>query len=349
MKNQKVIVFAGSHIDYFGDLYYCKDIDYVCCSLYPHYRRNVNGLLLSKKFLSFAPAWLIKRVYKKVFGWTCFDKIKKDDSVLCLFCSQFALYDDYIFPTFIDTLKRILPSTAKYVFYSYDLFGRHGIEAEGSHVLKSIFDMVLTFNFNDAKKYDLEYYGTVNSRVPSSKLVETQNSDLFYCGADAGRFDTQIKVFKFSSDLMLKNIFFIQGVSPEKVSDLPNLLKGAKKISDNTWSYKNSILHINLFLKYEVLVSYETRCKCIAEFLVGKSGATMRLPESVIYGKKLLTNNLLLIEHPSYNKNNMMIFDDPQRIDQNAFLDFINSPYQETDYDFSPLKMIDYIKEKLYK
>ena len=74
-------------------------------------------------------------------------------------------------------------------------------------------------------------------------------------------------------------------------------------------------------------------------------GSTIRLQEAITYGKKLITNLQEVKDKPYYIKENFMIFDKVEDID----LDFIDTPYVENPYDFSPVKMIEYAKSKLYQ
>ena len=78
--------------------------------------------------------------------------------------------------------------------------------------------------------------------------------------------------------------------------------------------------------------------------LGSQNGSTIRLQEAVTYGKKLITNLQEIKDKPYYVKENFLVFDKIDDIDVN----FIDTPYVKNDYNFSPLKMIDFAKSKLY-
>ena len=78
--------------------------------------------------------------------------------------------------------------------------------------------------------------------------------------------------------------------------------------------------------------------------LGSQNGSTIRLQEAVTYEKKLITNLKEVKDKPYYKKENFLIFNKVEDIDIN----FIDVPYEKNDYNFSPLKMINYAKNKLY-
>ena len=79
--------------------------------------------------------------------------------------------------------------------------------------------------------------------------------------------------------------------------------------------------------------------------LPDQTAGTLRLAESVMYGKKLITNCQSVKEMPFYRTENIFVYDKVDNID----VKFLDVPYVSVEYDFSPLKMIEFAKNKLFK
>ena len=85
------------------------------------------------------------------------------------------------------------------------------------------------------------------------------------------------------------------------------------------------ILHENI--SYEDVVNLIKHSKCIVDIVKsGQEGLTLRVMESIFYKKKLITNNIEILNYDLYLKDNIFIvgIDKWERLEE-----FINSKYVE--------------------
>ena len=178
------------------------------------------------------------------------------------------------------------------------------------------FDSIYTFDFFDAKKYNIKYKHT-----PYSSKIKLKNNTIIYdtlfLGRAKNRIDTIVKIKTFLDTLGLNNKFLVLGT----------------KIHD---------ISINYFLGYPEYLDLVSKSKCIIEInKENQSGCSLRLLESIFLEKKLLTNNKSVIFDPYYNSENIYIFENDNR----NLKDFITSPYEKCDKDINKLCFESWIKE----
>jgi len=197
--------------------------------------------------------------------------------------------------------------------------------------LKKQFDLIITFEKEDAKKFGWKYcpYPYTKISVEPSNFPE---SDVFYVGYAKmemypDRFNTIISSFIKLRNAGLKCDFHIVGVEKDK-QILPEEIKYNKPII-----YKEIIQHID-------------KTKCILEVVQSdQTGTTLRVQESIFYNKKLLTNNINIISEPWYDKNNVFVFKDANEIN----IDWIKSKYEKCNENYAEIfsykKHLEYILE----
>lgn len=91
------------------------------------------------------------------------------------------------------------------------------------------------------------------------------------------------------------------------------------------------------------------KSKCILEIVPeGITGSTLRVSESIIYRKKLLTNNKSLLNNKFYNPSHMFVFDN---IDD-KILEFMKKEVKSSEFadlnSISPLRLLEFLESKLY-
>ena len=266
----------------------------------------------------------------------------KDEKMLFIFTCQYGLFFENGFFTFINYLKRKYKN-AKLVFYYNDIIAT--CEPEKFGRIKKVFDLVLTFDKSESEKYGMTYYGEVHSKAMPAENETVEESDIFFVGSDRGRFDDILKVFSVLSDAGKRCVFYLFDVLKENEEKLNAFLNSCAK-EDKAYRYKNSLLYINEYCWYGKTLKYIEKTKCMAEILLPtQTAGTLRLAESVMYGKKLITNCKAVKEKPYYRPENIFVFDDPKDID----VKFSDTPSVPVEYDFSPLKMIEYAKNRLFE
>lgn len=336
---------SGSIIRWaYTDVINSPDIEY--CDYSYGLRKGLKRYFFTQTAAKYMPLQIKKIIYKKYLKYRFFDTVKAKDEILFVFTCQYNMFFINVFQPFIRFLKKLYPHS-KYAFYYNDIVETCFPENIG--MIKEEFDMVLTFDRADAKKYNITYYGEVLSKNEIVADCNIKPFDVFFVGSDRKRFDTILQLFKTLSDIGLKAVFYLFDVLPENEDRLADYLPDADTSSD-TIEYKASVLYKNVYCPYQKTLSLIDKCKCILEItLSAQNAATLRLLEATVYSKKLITNCKTAVKKPYYKKENILFFSNVNEIDAEKLIDFINSPFEKVNYDFSPLKMIDYIKEKLYK
>lgn len=198
----------------------------------------------------------------------------------------------------------------------------------GDEVLrfKEMADYVFSYDINDVQKYGFEYFTTIYSGLPTSLLTNQMESDIMYFGGENGRLDLLIRCFEEIDKHGLKYDFNIVSV------------KKKQQVYSGKINYCKPI-------PYYDLVNKEKTTNCILEVLSEKqSGTTLRAMEAVVLNKKLLTNNVNIINLPFFNEKFMKVFTEPGDIDW----EFVQK-VEEVNYDYhnecSPIKIIERIKQ----
>ena len=343
----KVVFLAasGSIVKWaYTDVINCKDIEY--CD-YPYdFKKGIKKYIFTRTAADYTPFFAKRLLYKKYLGYNFFRELKSSDEVLFVFTCQYNMFFDTFFPCFIRFLKKLYPNS-KYAFYYNDLI--ETCYPECIDTIKKEFNLVLTFDKNDAKKYGLTYYGEVYSKNEISDYEDIAPFDVFFVGSDRNRFDTILKLFKKISDLNFKAIFYLFDILPENQNRISEYLPDAD-IQGDSITYKKSVMFKNIYCPYQKTLSLINNCRCILEItLSAQNAATLRLLEATVYGKKLITNCRDAENKPYFDKNNILFFNDPDNFAAEDYLAFMKTPAKKIEYDFSPLKMIDYIKEELFR
>ena len=198
---------------------------------------------------------------------------------------------------------------------------------------RNLYDLVLTFNMSDAEKYNIDYYeGVFSPKTISGEIMENiEENDVYFCGLDKGRLPLLMDIYEHLEHMGIKCTFDV--IFPQTIPSK---------------EYKGIRLHSKLINNDEML-AYVQKSKCILEVMVDRSqpGSSLRMCESIVYKKKLLTNNPYVMEKPFYNKKQMLFFDSPKDINK----DFIYNKLQNSDYLetslLSPKKLLGFICNKV--
>lgn len=194
--------------------------------------------------------------------------------------------------------------------------------------IRDQFDLILSFDQLDVKKYNLVYYPLVYSQVvvPDGNIEE---SDIYFVGKAKDRLEDIRDAYSVFTNAGLKCDFHITGVSQEDI-----------KADDG--------------IVYNVPVSYMENLqrikasKCMLEIMQkGGHGFTLRYCEAIMYGKKIITNNPEIQRAPFYNQDRIQVFNKPKEIK----CEFILKGNKDVNYGYkellSPQKLLDFIDNKL--
>lgn len=167
---------------------------------------------------------------------------------------------------------------------------------------KKVFDL-WTFDRQDAEKYGIGYN---HQFVPYLKLDKEVRYDISFIGVDKGRYAENRRIF----DLLKANFrcfFYIVGDGDEE------------------------IFHREEIQYYEYL-SYEAESSCILDVVQkNQTGWTLRVIESLINQKKLLSNNPEIRHADFYRTENILVFDGKTTAEEiKSFLSKPFVPYNES-------------------
>ena len=157
-----------------------------------------------------------------------------------------------------------------------------------------LFDLVATFEKNDAIKYGIHYFMDPYEKRDVRKIDE-RISDLYFVGHDKGRKSILTELAQYTYNNGVNNrIILVDG--------------------ENRSEY--GIEHSSERISYDKMLSQIMNTNCLLEILCdGQESASLRYYEAVIYGKKLLTNNSNIFELPFYNDRYMKYFGELKDID----------------------------------
>jgi len=160
-------------------------------------------------------------------------------------------------------------------------------------------DEFWSYDKNDVEKYNMKYNTQLyskNVKLPKKKIV----TDIFFCGRDKGRMDVLNQ---------LKDEFDKRNIKSKLI-----MIKKEKE-----------------FIGYEKYLGYIAESKAILDlFSRNQIGLSLRCMEALFFEKKLITNNLDIVNYEFYNPNNIFIIG---KDDINNINDFLNSDYKKIDKD----------------
>ena len=192
---------------------------------------------------------------------------------------------------------------------------------------KKIFDRVMTFDPEDAKKYKMELCFTPYSKVDIDSMEE--DSQLYFCGADAGR-------------MYLLYLIWLNARRRD-VAVKYDLLEcqAFKQFFEND----SEICFHEVYVEYPQLIRKMQKSSCILDITqTGQAGFTLRPYEAVVYNKKLLTNNKRIFEFQFYDERYMRYFEKIDDIDWDWLKEPIDVDYGY-DGEFSPKLLLQKLNE----
>lgn len=249
----------------------------------------------------------------------------KDNTPICfVFFSNWIRTEGY---GFIDFLKTEYPHS-KYVCYFQDLISKkRNVDVKK---LKLTYDLIITFDSFEAIKYKIEHYPFVYSKVDTRSLKENNSeSDVYFLGYAKDRLNLILSIFEKLNSEGIKCDFNLAGV-PKKHQLYKDKINYIKKMP-----YIDNLNHIK-------------STKTILEIIQGNAnGYTLRMCESIMYDKKILTNNQSIVDSKLYNKDYVSLFNDMSDID----FKFLKSKPVLIDNSIkdylSPLNLLSFIEKKI--
>ena len=232
-------------------------------------------------------------------------------------------------------LKKKYPG-CKIVWFAQDLLDKvhkaYSDEFIDVADLKSKVDLAISYDMGDASKYGFEYHPTVLSKI-SVPLNRAYESDVFFIGKSKKRLDLLIELSKGLKKNGLRCNFMVLGIP-----------KGERKDSE-------FINYIDEPLTYRENLNYAVNAKCLLELMQpGAVGYTFRTSEALLYGKKLITNNLSIEKAPFYKPENICLLKRPSK---DFFAEAAKILFDKRDIFYentnliSPEHLLLFVEEKL--
>ena len=192
---------------------------------------------------------------------------------------------------------------------------------------QDLFDLIFTFDPNDAKKHGYHYIYSTLSDVSGTLKKDERKTNVFYVGRAVNRLPLMHKVLKKIAESVESFEFYISGVSDKKDCNYPDIIK------------------YNKYVPYNQVLEKVSNTDCLIEFVMpNQTGITLRTCEAIIFNKKLITNNKKIIDTPFYNPEYMSIFTNENDLDIDFLKKDIVVDYNYSGY-FSPNIIIEKIKK----
>ncbi len=225
---------------------------------------------------------------------------------------------------YIEYIRKKYPGV-KVVLYMIDIISRNkNLDFPKS---RSLFDLILSYDRGDCKKYGLVFYPTSYSQYPVPDNSSIAPFDVYYCGNAKMRGEVIFDVYRRCKEQGLKCKFFVTSAPPELRIDAEDII-------------------YDKYIDYIDNLQYVKKSKCILEVMQANAdGFTPRLWESIMYDKHLLTNNATLHKTPYYRRSSMHGLDSIDKITT-----WIDKPIkiENTLKDsLSPVYLLHYIDKKL--
>jgi hypothetical protein len=305
-------------------------------------REYILSRVKNKKYVFFELVGVFESIYREVLDRQdtiniCFLKDEKDwlddvekgieiDSENRVFIFAINMVKDY-YPCNVFRYLRLYYKNSKQVMIFYDqIEGEHGLKNRFSFFdvdnLKESMDKLLTYHRGDSLKYEIEYrdmvYSDLSDEMPFAEIMY----DIAFVGYAKNRLEKIYAVYDRLSAAGYRCNFWLVGVDKEQ--------------------QRNEV-----GLKYVGLTSYEeylrllAQSRAVLEVCDEGDESTLRYYESVLYHKKLLTDDKSVLQKKYFNKANMYYYSCAEDIQP----EWLKEPMEEYNYgsEYSPDKLLDYL------
>ena len=291
---------------------------------FPFLLRIIHKLHNSQKLNRYIPL-----PFKSVWFPYYFKHRFTDSKPLCFIVDASPLYlTPYIFDYILYLKKKY--EKAKFVLFYQDMI-KLCPDRFRPQCLKSLFNLIITYDYIESVEYGILYHPTVGSYNFITPADDVPQSDVFLLAKAKNRLPLIIQLYKFLTNHGIRCEFIIL------------------EANVNQREYYSGIHYFERPLSYRKNLEYVQKTKCILELMQeGAVGYTLRLWEAILYDKKLLTNNKFIKSSHYYDPSYVSVIN----IDSDLVVDI---DFLKTDmlYDnphkleITPSKFLNFIEEKL--
>jgi len=226
-----------------------------------------------------------------------------------------------VIPVFFLTAFRKLHKECEFIFYTWDSFTNH------THPITILdyFDRKLTFDPEDATRYDLDFRPLFYlDAFKNIGIEKVENNILFLGTAHSDRYRISLSILNWanSHNLTMFCFYFMHG----------RIVYLYKKLFDKTFkefNYKK--LSFKSLELSEILALYRKSQVVLDINHPHQKGLTMRTFEAIGAKKKIITTNNEILKFPFFDPNNITIID---REDIDLDENFFKSDYLDIEEDF---------------
>lgn len=216
---------------------------------------------------------------------------------------------------------------SKFVIYWTDLYEKTFIN--NIELIREMVDLCISYDKADATQYHMLYRWMPYSRINTDIINEENEKDVFFVGKAKDRLKKIISCYEYLKAAGLSCDFWIIGVE-----------KGKMKYSDD--------IHYNKRLTYFEVVQHLQKCRAVLEIMQGDAiGYTLRTAETIIYEKKLITDNQEIKRAEFYQKDQILVFKKTNEIDVSWITQDVNFSDKNYKKIFSPFSFVKFIDQAL--
>lgn len=183
------------------------------------------------------------------------------------------------------------------------------------------FDKIFSYDLHECARFGFQFFIVVSDITKHLNTDIKEQHDLFYCGSigKAWKYDRYTEIDRVYRHLAANGVDCDFRVVFDKSLELP----------DAEYATYDRMTYIDM-------ISKSLCSRAILDIVSNnKNGITLRFYEALIYNKKYITNNPVVLEHPLFDSRFMRVFADPLEIDIDWLLRHEKVDYQY-DNMFSP-------------
>lgn len=233
------------------------------------------------------------------------------------------------------TLKRYKQKwkNIKYVLFYLDVIGSGVCRTADLLREQHVFDLVYSYDANNAKDYHLIPWRTFYSQNEYYKNIPVQSQLYFCCGVTGPR----IPLLRECLEQCRKN----------KIHCTMDLICNEPAEELRQYVPMANLLPAGHELNYASVLQRELSASCLLEIVQpGRTGLTLRPYEAVAYNRKLLTNCKSILDFPYYNPTYMQYFENIENIDWEWVKADVTVDYGYNE-EFSPEWLLEDIQSRL--
>ena len=174
-------------------------------------------------------------------------------------------------------------------------------------------DYIYSSDIYDCEKYGLKFNHIFYPLMFHKEWDDNLKNKLYYLSSDKGRVNTLLRLRKTlldsGLDCSIRIFSFATNIDPD---------------------FRDSFEKIRISYKipYKQYLKEALSCGIFLDITQdGQSAFTLRIIESLVFSRKLITNNKLVVNAPFYNSNNILIIDANNLPDVETIKEFISKPF----------------------